>query len=238
MTARERGRLRPPLSVKPALTRRRVFCDQKTPPNYPVPPLLKGLVIGFSIAAPVGPIGLLCLRCSLAHGRLAGFACGLGAATADALYGSVAALGLTAVANALLAQRAWLQLGGGVFLLYLGAATLLAKSPGVATNAKVPPSLFSGYASTLALTLANPMTILSFLGIFAGLGIGANAGGALAAGALVLGVFLGSAAWWLLLSTAAGWLGGRLEHGGLRTVNFASGLVIAGFGVWQLAQFW
>ena len=137
--------------------------------------------------------------------------------------------------NALVAQRAWLQLGGGVFLLYLGAATFLAKSPAVATNSKVPPSLFSGYASTLALTLANPMTILSFLGIFAGLGVGGGTAGSLAAGALVLGVFLGSAAWWLLLSTAAGWLGGRLAHGGLRAVNFASGLVIAGFGAWQLA---
>ena len=200
-----------------------------------MPPLLKGLAIGFSIAAPVGPIGLLCLRCSLTHGRLAGLACGLGAATADAIYGLVAALGLTAVTGALLDHRAWLQLGGGVFLVYLGLATCFTRPRANAPRGRLPPSLFAGYVSTLALTLANPMTILSFLGIFAGLGVGA-AGGALAGCWLVLGVFLGSAAWWFTLSSAAGWLGTRLEGRGLRAVNLASGVVIAGFGAWQLAE--
>ena len=204
-----------------------------------MPPLLKGLIIGFSIAAPVGPIGLLCIRRSLADGRAAGFVSGLGAATADALFGIVAALGLTAVTNLLLAQQFWLRLGGGVFLVYLGIATL--RAPGEANRAEAPPrgakagNLLGAYGSTLALTLANPMTILSFLGIFVGLGVGAADGGAFAAGWLVSGVFLGSAAWWLSLSAAAGWLGRRLEPGGLRAVNFASGLIIAAFGAWQLA---
>ena len=211
-------------------------------------PLLKGLIIGFSIAAPVGPIGLLCIRRSLADGRLAGFISGLGAATADAIYGVVAALGLTAITSALVAQRAWLQFGGGVFLIYLGIATLRERPGGAGRTGPPPPgakteNLPAAYVSTLALTLTNPMTILSFLAIFAGLGPGAGAAGALAAGGfdgltagwLVLGVFLGSAAWWLLLCSAAGWLGQRLEYGGLRVVNIASGLVIAGFGAWQLA---
>ncbi|MSU23342.1 MAG: LysE family translocator [Opitutus sp.] len=203
-------------------------------------PLVQGLVIGFSIAAPVGPIGLLCLRRSLADGRLAGFVSGLGAATADALYGAVAALGLTAITRVLLDHRALLQLGGGVFLLYLGLATLRAK-PGDAGRAETPlceakaGKLSAAYFSLVGLTLANPLTILSFVGIFAGLGVGATAGGGWPAFRLVLGVFLGSAAWWLLLSSAAGWLGRQLAHGGLRTINFASGLVIAGFGAWQLA---
>ena len=196
---------------------------------------------GFSIAAPVGPIGLLCIRRSLADGRLAGFVSGLGAATADALYGVVAALGLTAITSVLLDHRTLLQLGGGVFLLYLGLATLRGK-PHEANRAETPlraakaANLSAAYFSLVGLTLANPMTILSFVGIFAGLDTGAKGGGALPACWLVLGVFLGSAAWWLLLSCAAGWLGHRLSHGGLRAINFTSGLVIAGFGAWQLAR--
>ena len=201
-----------------------------------MPPLLKGLAIGFSIAAPVGPIGLLCIRCTLVHGRLNGFLCGLGAATADACYGVVAALGLSAVTTLALGAQPWLQGAGGLFLLGLGLKTLRAAPSQPSSPATVDAAaLAAGYSSTFLLTLANPMTILSFLGIFAGLGVGAASGGTLAAGWLVLGVFLGSAAWWLALSVATGWLGARLRQGGLRTVNVASGLVIAGFGAWQLA---
>jgi threonine/homoserine/homoserine lactone efflux protein len=177
---------------------------------------------------------LLCIRRSLADGRLAGFVSGLGAATADALYGVVAALGLTAITRVLLAHQGWLQLGGGAFLVCLGVATLRARPPSAAARATAATNLRSAYFSILALTLTNPMTILSFLGIFAGMGIGPGASGVLPACWLVLGVFLGSAAWWLLLSTAAGWLGGRLQHGGLRALNVVSGLIIAGFGGWQL----
>jgi threonine/homoserine/homoserine lactone efflux protein len=198
-----------------------------------MPPLLKGLIIGFSIAAPVGPIGLLCVRRSLADGRLAGFVSGLGAATADAVYGVVAALGLTAITDLLLARQSWLQLGGGVFLLYLGVATFRAPPPVSPARTAAAPSLFAAYVSTLALTLTNPLTIVSFIGIFAGLG--AANGSALASVSLVLGVFLGSAAWWLFLSSAANWLGQRLAHGGLRAINLASGFIIAAFGAWQLA---
>jgi threonine/homoserine/homoserine lactone efflux protein len=201
-----------------------------------MPTLLKGLAIGFSIAAPVGPIGLLCIRRSLANGRLAGFVSGLGAATADALYGLVAALGVTAVMNALVEHRVWLQFGGGLFLLYLGVATFRAQPAAAKARTATASTLRAAYFSILALTLTNPMTILSFIGIFAGLGIGATAAGARPACWLVVGVFLGSAAWWLILSTAASWLGHRLHHGGLRALNLASGLIIAAFGVWQLAD--
>lgn len=205
----------------------------------PVENFLKGLVIGFSIAIPVGPIGLLCLRRSLNEGRLAGLVSGLGAATADALYGLVAALGLTAITDALLAHRTALQLGGGLFLLYLGITTLRARPPAPTAATPTPTrttSLHSAYLSTLALTITNPMTILSFLGIFAGLGFTGANHGVWSACWLVLGVFLGSGIWWLLLSTAASWLGSRLQHGGLRLLNIFSGLIIVAFGLWQLGQ--
>jgi threonine/homoserine/homoserine lactone efflux protein len=199
-------------------------------------PLLKGLIIGFSIAAPVGPIGLLCIRRALSAGRLAGFVSGLGAATADAIYGVAAALGLTAVTNVLLQQQNWLRLGGGMFLLYLGVSTVRAKTATGETRNTAPQNLWSAYASTFALTLTNPMTILSFIGIFAGLGLDASKASTSGATLLVFGVFLGSAAWWLILRATAGWLGARLQHGGLRVVNIISGLILAGFGAGQLVS--
>lgn len=201
-----------------------------------MPPLVQGLIVGFAIAAPVGPVGLLCIRRSLADGRLAGFVSGLGAATADALYGVIAALGLTAVTDALLAHRTWLQLGGGLFLLWIGVTTLRARPPAQAAAARPAPNLRAAYASTFVLTFANPMTVLAFLGIFAGLAPAGTGGSTAGAVLLVAGVFAGSACWWAILSTTAGAFGRRLEHGGLRTVNLVSGSVIAVFGAWQLWQ--
>ncbi len=201
-----------------------------------MPAFLQGLVIGFSIAAPVGPIGLLCIRRSLADGRLAGLVSGLGAATADALYGIAAALGLTAITRLLLEHQPFLQLGGSVFLIYLGLSTLRTPPPAAAARVAPAANLPSAYASTLVLTLTNPMTILSFLGIFAGLGVGTSATTPLSSITLVLGVFLGSAAWWLVLSFTAAALSARLRHGGLRLLNVASGLTIATIGLWQITR--
>ncbi|HUR57981.1 MAG TPA: LysE family transporter [Opitutaceae bacterium] len=201
-------------------------------------PLLKGLLLGFSIAAPVGPIGLLCIRRSIVDGRRAGFVSGLGAATADGIYGAIAALGLTAMMNLLFAYRAWLQVGGGAFLVYLGIATLRSRPDVVGQRVRSRSEGGSelptcAFASTFFLTLANPMTILSFLAIFAGAGVEVGRG-ILPPVLMVLGVFLGSAAWWLILSTIAGCLGTRLEQGGLRIVNLVAGLVLLAAGLWQL----
>jgi threonine/homoserine/homoserine lactone efflux protein len=201
-----------------------------------MPPLAKGLIIGFSIAAPVGPIALLCVRRSLTAGRVVGLVSGFGAATADALYGIIAALGLTALTNLLLEYQRLLQLGGGAFLLYLGLATLRAPASTAEARAVPSHSLVSAYISTFLLTLSNPMTILSFLGIFAGLGLGDTNPSAYSATLLVSGVFLGSAAWWVLLSFAAAAVGARLKTGGLRAINVVAGLTITVFGVWQLSR--
>lgn len=195
--------------------------------------LSKGLVIGFSIAAPVGPIGVLCIRRSLAHGRYVGLATGLGAATADAAYGCVAGFGLTAVSAFLIGQRFWLGLIGGLFLCYLGVRTLLTR-PAEQPAATPAAGLVPAYVSTLFLTLANPMTILSFVAVFAGFGLGASPDYG-SAGSLVAGVFLGSAAWWLLLSSGVALLGSRLDPGWLRSINRVSGLVLFAFGLYALA---
>jgi len=194
---------------------------------------LRGLLIGFSIAAPVGPIGVLCIRRTLADGRLAGLASGLGAATADAFYGSLAGFGLTLVANFLVSQQTWLRLVGGLFLLFLGVKTFLsqpAADSGGPAGAK-PRGLWGAYLSTLLLTLTNPLTILSFAAIFAGLGLVETGGNPLSAGLLVLGVFSGSAAWWLLLSGGVSLLRGRVTPLVLQWINRLAGAVIAIFGI-------
>lgn len=160
---------------------------------------LKGLLIGFSIAAPVGPIGVLCIRRSIAEGRWSGFVSGLGAASADALYGAVAALGLTWLAGFLIDHQVWIRLLGGLFLCYLGIAAFRStNSP--STETPRPPDSSSIFASTFLLTLTNPITILSFTAIFAGLGLSAAPAGYLSGGVMVTGVFLGSSLWWMLLS--------------------------------------
>ena len=160
---------------------------------------LRGLVIGFSIAAPVGPIGVLCIRRTLANGRAAGLATGLGAATADGMYGCVAGFGLTFISSVLIDQQLWLRLFGGLFLCYLGIKTLLSR-PAEQEAKAGGTGLLGSYASTFLLTVTNPMTILSFAAIFAGLGLANTSGSYASAVILVLGVFLGSATWWLLLS--------------------------------------
>jgi threonine/homoserine/homoserine lactone efflux protein len=192
--------------------------------------LVKGLIIGFSIAAPVGPIGVLCIRRTLAYGRPLGFLSGLGAATADAMYGLVAALGLTLISAYLLDQQFWLKLVGGTFLLYLGLKTLRTGT----TSTVVPVtgrSLLNAYSSTLFLTLTNPATILSFMAIYAGLGLADTQRNNGDAGSLVLGVFTGSAIWWLLLSGGVSLFRGRFTVGGLRWVNRLAGLILCAFGL-------
>ncbi len=196
---------------------------------------LQGLIIGFSIAAPVGPIGVLCIRRTLTGGRVVGFLSGLGAATADALYGSIAGFGLTFIAAFLLDQQLWFSLVGGVFLSYLGIKTFLTPPAQAAAAVKGGGGL-GAYGSTFFLTLTNPATILSFAAIFAGLGL-ANTGRTYAtAGLLVLGVFLGSALWWLLLSGGVSLLRRRFTPTWLGWVNKLSGLVIAGFGLTILSH--
>ena len=195
----------------------------------------KGIMIGFAIAAPVGPIGLLCIQRTLTRGRWSGVLSGLGAASADALYGCIAGFGLAALAGLLLAWQTELQIVGGLFLLYLGGKTWR-MSPAIAPAQAQPTrvGLLGDYLSTLALTLTNPVTILAFLAIFAGLGLAAEQQDFIAAAWLVSGVFLGSLLWWLFLAGAVGLVRGRLTPKRLRWVNRASGILIAGFGAWAM----
>ena len=214
---------------------------------------VQGLLLGLSIAAPVGPIGILCIRRTLIQGRFTGFVSGCGAATADGFYGCVAAFGLSAVSNFLVAHTASLQLVGGLFLSYLGLKTFFSKpvsssvifsetpsddssidsADSMSTDSTSALPLLSAYSTTLALTLTNPATILSFLFIFAGLGI--TQSDYLQSVTLVSGVFSGSLLWWLVLVSGVAYLRSRLTPQRLARFNSVSskifGLIILGFGL-------
>jgi len=194
-----------------------------------MPPVLwKGIAAGFAIAAPVGPIGLLCIRRTLTAGRLAGLLSGLGAASADLIYGLAAATGVSAL-SAWLLRGAWLSLAGALFLVLLGVRTWR-EQPGVDSAQPVSGRLAASFGSTFLLTLTNPMTIVSFAGLMAGLGA-ASASRANAPFVLAAGIFLGSAAWWLILTGTTSVARHRLPARSLRWINRASALLLIAFGV-------
>jgi threonine/homoserine/homoserine lactone efflux protein len=197
--------------------------------------LIRGLLIGLSIAAPVGPIGVLCIQRTLNKGQLYGLLSGLGAATADGTYGFIAGFGLTFISNFLVRQQLWIHLIGGIFLLYLGLRTLLSKPAERAASVK-GENLLAAYSSTLLLTLTNPLTILSFVAIFAGVGVGGANRSYTSATVLVLGVFLGSALWWVILSTGINILRTKFNTQALLWVNRISGAIILSFGVLALVS--
>jgi len=195
--------------------------------------LLKGIIIGFSIAAPVGPIGVLCIKRTLTEGRSAGFVTGLGAAAADTMYGVIAAFGLTAITGLLVAQQVWIHSIGGAFLLYLGIKILLSKPADESATAE-KKSLFGNFISTFFLTITNPTTILSFMAVFAGIGVGA--GNYTDSAIVAAGVCLGSSAWWFILSGVMSLLRSRINNSALVWINRCSGLLIISFGIWSIAQ--
>jgi len=192
--------------------------------------LLKGVILGFSIAAPVGPIGILCIQRTLSFGRWYGVVSGLGAATADALYGAIAAFGLTMITLFLTNQMWWFQIIGGVFLIYLGVRTLM-NPMAIQTNNISKQSLPMAYGSTLLLTLTNPTTILSFSLIFAGFGLSTDE--PKMALIFIGGVFIGSGLWWILLSSGVSLLREHISES-LSWINRVAGLVLIGFGVVSL----
>ena len=200
---------------------------------------LKGLIVGFVIAVPIGPIGILCARRTLTHGRRAGFVSGLGAATADVLYGFIAALGMTFISEFLAGKQFWLRLAGGVFLCLLGIRTFIEKPQrkSLLSCLRKKKKRHAGmYVTTFFFTLTNPMTIFSLAAIFAGLGLAGATSSIRSALILVLGVFLGSVLWWLFFIGVFTVLKRRFSHHEIQLINRIAGLIIASFGVCVLAS--
>ncbi|MAH06362.1 MAG: LysE family translocator [Alphaproteobacteria bacterium] len=197
--------------------------------------LIKGMSVGVAVAAPVGPIGLLCIKRTLAEGKTSGLASGLGAASADAIYGFLVAAGL-ATTGILVNYSEPMEFFGGMLIMLLGALSILTFMKGTnieikAANAKKSKGLVSAYATTFVLTISNPMTILAFVALVAGIGASeANNPGA--AYILVLGVFIGSALWWLFLVTLASTASSRITPKATRWFDLISGLILVAWGGW------
>ncbi|MDZ7767336.1 MAG: LysE family transporter [Melioribacteraceae bacterium] len=190
---------------------------------------IKGIVIGFAMAIPVGPIGILCIRKTLTEGRIQGLVIGLGAATADLFYACIAAFGLTAISETLNSQRIWIRLIGGALLLFLGIRIFRAKpkDPKIQINGS---GMLRSYLTTVFLTLTNPLTIFAFIAIFAALDL-AEGLGYLSASILVLGVFIGSTLWFVILSSGVTLFRNKLDITGLRWVNKIAGILIIISGI-------
>jgi threonine/homoserine/homoserine lactone efflux protein len=195
---------------------------------------LRGFVLGFTIAAAVGPISLLVIRRTLAEGQRHGLVSGLGVATADATYGAIAAFGLSAITDVLVNARQVLGLVGGVFLLWLAWRTIRSTPTEAATVTTARRGYAGAYLSMLGLTLANPMTILSFGALFAGLGVTSGATGD--AALVVLGVLLGSTTWWVVLTTVVATMRGRITPTWIHRINLVSGVVIGAFAILAIAS--
>lgn len=190
----------------------------------------KGVAVGFAIAAPVGPVGLLCIRRALADGRLAAWIAGLGAAVADTFYGAVAGFGLTLVSDFLIEYRTALSLVGGLFLMVLGVRTWRTK-PTLWQTPEVHMGLLRDFGSSFLLTLTNPATILAFMAVFASMGAVHLAGFTIDAWLLIGGVFAGSALWWFVLSALAGAVRHKFSPRWLVYLNRGSGIVLVLFGI-------
>jgi threonine/homoserine/homoserine lactone efflux protein len=201
---------------------------------------VKGMLIGFVIAAPVGPINIMCVRRTIVHGRLAGIVSGCGAAVADTILGAIAIFGLAFLTDLLLEERFWLALGGAVFLAVLGVRSLT-KPPPKLVSARDPTNLLGDFTSSLVLTLSNPITILSFFGIFAAFGVHPDGQIGPDDWAALLGVFSGAMVWWLTITGLAGVFHGRFTVTGLMWANRITGIVMLVFAaavMVEVARLW
>ena len=196
--------------------------------------LIKGFLIGISVAAPIGVVGLLCINRTLMQGRLSGFISGLGTATAHGLYGCIAGFGLTFISDFLIDEQFYIRLIGGIFLYYLGVKTFI-RQPKQKPLALEGRTLIKAYLSSFSIAIANPLTILSFVAVFAASGI-AKTTNYSSSTALILGIFIGSTCWWLILSSSVSLLCRKLNAAALRLINRISGIMILFFGFTVLYQ--
>ncbi len=197
--------------------------------------LLKGIFIGFLISMPVGPIAMLCIQRTLNKGRIHGIVSGLGAATADAFYGFIAASGLTFILNFIIKEQLWLRLVGGLFICYMGVR--LFRSRPVQRNALGNgTSYFRNYVSAFILTLTNPGAFLIFAAVFAGLGVVTTNVPYSLIGVLVGGVFIGAGLWWFILNSITSIFLKKMDFAKLTWLNKISGIVITGFGLLVLVS--
>ncbi len=195
---------------------------------------VKGLIVGFCLAAPVGPIAAICVQRTISKRLVSGILSGMGAAVADAVYGAIAAFGANIIAEFIIAERSWLQRIGGAILILLGLRLIFFTRVEERKNGVTNRGLFGDFFSTFVLTLTNPMTFVAFAAIFTTMGIGAVRGHSILTAELVGGVFVGSALWWLILSSASFLLRNHFDFRKLAVINKATGVFVIAVGVLYL----
>ena len=194
---------------------------------------IQGMIVGFTIAVPVGPISLVCIHRTVAGGRLHGIISGLGVATSDSFYAAVAFLGMTAISGLIIANQMVFHLVAGVVLAAVGIL-VFRSVPAAIKDAGNPESYARDYLALLAIAAANPLTIIFFITILPGFGVVAHGTTLIAAVPFVAGIFLGETVWWILLCGSLGSVRSRLSVDNLRWINQASGVLIAVFGAGML----
>ena len=194
---------------------------------------IQGMIIGLTLAVPVGPISLVCIHRTVANGRLHGIVSGLGVATADSFYAAVAFLGLTAISGLITGHQVLFRLMAGIVLIFIGMRVFRSIPAAVSPNDGQEPFL-GDYLSLLVIAIANPLTIIFFITILPGFGVVAQGTTLIAAVPFVAGVFLGSAVWWISLCGSLGAVRSRLSTENLRQINRISGILITCFGIGML----
>ena len=197
--------------------------------------LVQGAAMGFLVAAAIGPIAMLCIRTTLERGRIAGIAAGMVVALADTIYAAIGAYGISFVGAALTSGEAWLKLVGGIVLIAFGIYLARKQPVTAAEEQEVPKSIVADFAMTFGLTLTNPMTILSFAGLFAGVS-GLRGFPLSEIPALLIGVFAGSAVWWVALAFVIGLIRHRISPTTMLWINRGSAAAIIGFGLYVLVE--
>ncbi len=191
----------------------------------------KSLGVGLAVAAPVGPMSLLCIHRTLDHGRAAGIVIGAGIAAADVSYAAIAAFGVTAISTLLLAGMFWIKLAGSLLLAVLGARMALAR-PAMRSGAAFRGSHIRAFVTAYALTMSNPPTILFFAGIFTAV---ASMATLAASATFAAGVFAGSLLWWIIITSVVARTATLIQPPVLLWINRISGAVLIGFAVYGLA---
>jgi threonine/homoserine/homoserine lactone efflux protein len=194
---------------------------------------IQGIIIGLTLAVPVGPISLLCIQRSVTDGRLHGIVSGIGVASADSFYAAVSFLGLTIISGLIIAQQYLFRSLAGIVLIFVGVRIFLSV-PGITSAQAGHETYLKDYLSTVAITLANPLTLLFFMVIVPGFGVVIHGNSILSAIEFVAGVFFGSVVWWVLLCGSVGTVRTRFTRENLRLVNRVSGILISCFGAGML----
>jgi threonine/homoserine/homoserine lactone efflux protein len=192
--------------------------------------LIGGIIVGLMIAMPVGPVNILCIHRTLEAGWKSGVISGLGAAAADMRYGGVAGFSITLVVQFLVREQFWIRLFGGILLVVIGISYFFKRPEPLNAQKQDRASAYSDLRSTFLLTLTNPTTVLSFLALLAALGMGDPRRWWLTV-FLIGGIFCGSMAWWIVLSSIVNHFRDRFSDRNLLLMNRFAGLVIGGFGV-------